>query len=150
MCIECQKYAVIKLQDFCQYEDKNKEKSLRYIFFSTLGIRIDHKIKNQSSNRTLISDWLVDVSDYRLVHFISDVTHMKTGTYKVRNEIETKSTKTKRNQQKRNEINEMKTKTKRNTMLDYFPHISQCTDKRTYTIIFDRICIPPPKKDWSI
>jgi hypothetical protein len=38
MCIECQKYAVIKLQDFCQYEDKNKEKSLRYIFFSTLGV----------------------------------------------------------------------------------------------------------------
>jgi hypothetical protein len=64
------------------------------------------------------------------------------GTYKVRNEIETK----------RNEINEMKTKKKRNqrkqneiengrknnrglkeikpiftiTMLDYFPHMSQC------------------------
>jgi hypothetical protein len=54
---------------------------------------------------------------------------MKTGTYKVRNEIETKRNETKRNQQKRNEINESKTKstkTKRNTMLDYFPHMSQC------------------------
>ena len=42
---------------------------------------------------------------------------MKTGTYKVRNEIETKSTKTKRNQQKRNETkrnqrNENENKTK--------------------------------------
>ena len=62
------------------------------------------------------------------------------GTYKVRNEIETKRNETKRNQRKRNEINknetkrneinEMKTKptkstkTKRNTMLDYFPHVS--------------------------
>ena len=49
------------------------------------------------------------------------------GTYKVRNEIETK---TKRNQQKRNETKSTKptksTKTKRNTMLDYFPHMSQC------------------------
>jgi hypothetical protein len=57
---------------------------------------------------------------------------MKTGTYKVRNEIETKRNETKRNQQKRNEINETNesktksTKTKRNTMLDYFPHMSQC------------------------
>ena len=65
------------------------------------------------------------------------------GTYKVRNKIETK-----RNQRKRNEIN--KNETKRNqrkqneiengrknnrglkeikpifTMLDYFPHMSQC------------------------
>ena len=69
------------------------------------------------------------------------------GTYKVRNEIETKRNETKRNKRKRNEtkrneinknetkrneINEMKTKptkstkTKRNTMLDYFPHMSQC------------------------
>ena len=32
------------------------------------------------------------------------------GTYKVRNEIETKRKETKRNQRKRNEINEMKTK----------------------------------------
>ena len=71
-----------------------------------------------------------------------EITHTKTGTYKVRNEIETKrnetkSTKSKRNEinkneTKRNEINEMKTKptkstkTKRNTMLDYFPHMSQC------------------------
>ena len=71
---------------------------------------------------------------------------VKRGTYKVRNEIETKrnetkSTKTKRNETKRNqqkrnetkrnqrnenETNESKTKTKRNTMLDYFPHMSQC------------------------
>ena len=60
----------------------------------------------------------------------------------MRNEIETKRNETKRNQQKRNETkrnqrneNEIKrnqrkqnesTKTKRNTMLDYFPHMSQC------------------------
>ena len=79
------------------------------------------------------------------------------GTYKVRNEIETKSTKTK---PKRNEINEMKTKptkAKRNqrkqneiekgrknnrglkeikpiftiTMLDYFPHMSVFHQERT-------------------
>ena len=74
------------------------------------------------------------------------------GTYKVRNEIETKRNETKRSQRKRNETkrnetkstktkqNETKstkwkrnktkptksTKTKRNTMLDYFPHMSQC------------------------
>ena len=62
------------------------------------------------------------------------------GTYKVRNEIETKrnetkSTKTKRNQQKRNETkrnqrneNEIKRnqRNQRKTMLDYFPHMSQC------------------------
>ena len=80
------------------------------------------------------------------------------GTYKVRNEIETKQNQWKRNktkqneinknETKQNEINEMKTKstkTKRNrklkknnrglkeikpifkiTMLDYFPHMSQC------------------------
>ena len=86
--------------------------------------------------------------------FIALYRYPYTGTYKVRNEIEmkrneTKSTKTKRNETKRNEINknetkrneinEMKTKqnetneskmkstkTKRNTMLDYFPHMSQC------------------------
>ena len=53
------------------------------------------------------------------------------GTYKVRNEIETKRNQRKRNEinkneTKRNEINEMKTKAKRNTMLDYLPHMSQC------------------------
>jgi hypothetical protein len=71
------------------------------------------------------------------------------GTYKVRNEIETKRNEINENETKRNEINknetkgneinEMKTKqnetneskmkstkTKRNTMLDYFPHMSQC------------------------
>ena len=45
--------------------------------------------------------------------------HIQTGTYKVRNEIETKrnktkSTKTKRNQQKRNEMKTKPTKAKRN------------------------------------
>ena len=51
------------------------------------------------------------------------------GTYKVRNEIETKRNEINENETKRNEINEMKTKptkAKRNTMLDYFPHMSQC------------------------
>ena len=38
--------------------------------------------------------------------------YMHTGTYKVRNEIETKRNETKRNQRKRNEIN--KNETKRN------------------------------------
>ena len=73
-------------------------------------------------------------------------------TYKVRNEIETKRNEINKNETKRNEINEMKTKAKRNqrkqneiengrknnrglkeikpiftiTMLDYFPHMSQC------------------------
>ena len=40
------------------------------------------------------------------------ISEMRKGTYKVRNEIETKSTKTKRNETKRNEIN--KNETKRN------------------------------------
>jgi hypothetical protein len=70
----------------------------------------------------------------------------------VRNEIETKRNEINKNETKRNEINEMKTKAKRNqrkqneiengrknnrglkeikpiftiTMLDYFPHMSQC------------------------
>ena len=70
------------------------------------------------------------------------------GTYKVRNEIETKrneinenetkSTKTKRNQRNENETNESKTKskkTKRNTMLDYFPHMSQCIIRRGQDLI---------------
>ena len=81
--------------------------------------------------------------------FIALYRYPYTGTYKVRNEIETKRNEinvneTKRNEinkneTKGNEINEMKTKqnetneskmkstkTKRNTMLDYFPHMSQC------------------------
>ena len=40
-----------------------------------------------------------------------------------------KRNETKRNQRNENETNESKTKstkTKRNTMLDYFPHMSQC------------------------
>ena len=37
-------------------------------------------------------------------------TSRKQGTYKVRNEIETKRNQQKRNETKRNEINEMKTK----------------------------------------
>ena len=67
-------------------------------------------------------------------------TNQNQGTYKVRNETkrnqrkrnETKSTKTKRNETKstkwkRNKTKPTKsTKTKRNTMLDYFPHMSQC------------------------
>ena len=67
------------------------------------------------------------------------------GTHKVRNEIETKRNETKRNQQKRNETkrnqrneNEIENGRKNNrgikeikpiftiTMLDYFPHMSQC------------------------
>jgi hypothetical protein len=76
------------------------------------------------------------------------VNHKKIkGTYKVRNEIETKRNQRKRNETKRNETKSTKTKrnetkstkwkrnktkptkstkTKRNTMLDYFPHMSQC------------------------
>ena len=61
----------------------------------------------------------------------------RTGTYKVRNEIETKRNETKRNQRKRNERKRNETKrnqrneneikrNQRNTMLDYFPHMSQC------------------------
>ena len=67
------------------------------------------------------------------------------GTYKVRNEIETKQNETKRNQWNENEIkrnqqkqNEIENGRKNNrglkeikpiftiTMLDYFPHMSQC------------------------
>ena len=46
------------------------------------------------------------------------------GTYKVRNEIETKRNQRKRNETKRNQRNE--NEIKRNTMLDYLPHMSQC------------------------
>ena len=52
------------------------------------------------------------------------------GTYKVRNEK--KRNEINKNETKRNENNEMKTKptkakrNQRNTMLDYFPHMSQC------------------------
>jgi hypothetical protein len=80
------------------------------------------------------------------------------GTYKVRNEIETKRNQRKRNEinkneTKRNEINEMKTKRKKQneiengrknnrglkkikpiftiTMLDYFPHMSVFHQERT-------------------
>jgi hypothetical protein len=82
------------------------------------------------------------------------------GTYKVRNEIETKRNEINKNETKRNEINEMKTKptkAKRNqrkqneiengrknnrglkeikpiftiTMLDYFPHMSVFHQERT-------------------
>ena len=47
------------------------------------------------------------------MHFKSDICELKQGTYKVRNEIETKrneinENETKRNETKRNEINEMK------------------------------------------
>jgi hypothetical protein len=55
------------------------------------------------------------------------------GTYKVRNEIETKRNQRKRNEinkneTNRNEINEIKRnqRNQRKTMLDYFPHMSQC------------------------
>ena len=42
------------------------------------------------------------------------VSSMNRGTYKVRNEIETKRNETKRNETKRNEINENENETKRN------------------------------------
>ena len=41
--IECRNDVWIKLQDVCHYEDKTKRIKL-HIFFSTLGIRINHKV----------------------------------------------------------------------------------------------------------
>ena len=42
------------------------------------------------------------------------------GTYKVRNEIETKRNETKRNETKRNEINEMETKWNETNEIDWY------------------------------
>ena len=70
-----------------------------------------------------------------IYHINGELPHFFSGTYKVRNEIETK-----RNQQKRNEI-ENGRKNNRGlkeiipiftiTMLDYFPHMSVFHQERT-------------------
>ena len=81
------------------------------------------------------------------------------GTYKVRNEIETKRNETKRNQWNENEIkrnqrkqNEIENGRKNNkglkeikpiftiTMLDYFPHMSVFHQERTGFVTIEQEC----------
>ena len=60
------KPAGIKLQYFCQYEDKNNQRTKLSIYIlDTIESESTTRLKNRSSDRMMTSDWLVNVSDDR-------------------------------------------------------------------------------------
>ena len=62
------KPAGIKLQYFCQYGDRkknNQRTKLSIYILDTIESESTTRFKNQSSDRMMTSDWLVDVSDDR-------------------------------------------------------------------------------------